>query len=167
MEEKVGHVVVGDEGVGEAIVVVVGEGDAHAAAWKPCEAGVIGDIFKSAVAAIAIEGAGQALKIFGMAIDADVAVGIAAEAIVGELPFRVVDDPEIELAVAVKIEPAGGDGPTFVLDAGFDSDVFEAAVAEIVIQRAAADAGDEDVGFAVIIEIGDGDAHVVTFAGEA
>ena len=78
-----------------------------------------------------------------------------------------MDHPEIEFAVAIVIEPAGGDGPLAAGDAGFGGDVFEAAVSEVVIEDVAIDAGDEEVGVAVVIVIADGGAHGVAGAGDA
>ena len=52
-------------------------------------------------------------------------------------------------------------------DAGFFGDVFELAVAEAVIERAAAEAGDEEIKLAVVVVIGDGNTHAPAAAGEA
>src|SRR6185437_2385369 len=80
VEEEVRHVVVGDESVRKAVLIVIGEGDAHAAARKFRDAGPFADIFEGSVAAIAVERAGEALEILRVAIDAKPAGGVAAEA---------------------------------------------------------------------------------------
>ena len=88
-------------------------------------------------------------------------------AVVGGGPFGVVDHPEIEFAVAIVIEPAGGDGPLAAGDAGFGGDVLEVAVSEVAIEGVAIDAGDEEVGVTVVIVVADGGAHGVAGAGDA
>ena len=58
---------------------------------------------------------------------------IAAGDGVVHVVFHVVDDEEIELAVAVVVEPCGGGGPVAVVaDSGFFRDVGESAVAIVV-----------------------------------
>src|SRR5262249_25290225 len=150
-----------------AVLVVVGEGDAHAAAGVSGDAGALADVFESAVATVAIEGAREAFEVLGMAINADAARGVATVAVVGGGPLGVVDDPEIEEAVAVVVEPARGDGPEAAFDAGLFGDVFEAAIAEISVERVAVDAGDEEVGATVVVVVGGRDAHGVAGSGHA
>src|SRR5713226_1149650 len=55
VEEKLLHAVVGDEDVREAVVVVVGEGHGQGAALLGRNAGLLADIFKRAISAIAIK----------------------------------------------------------------------------------------------------------------
>src|ERR1035437_9392641 len=46
-------------------------------------------------------------------------------------------------------------------------DVGEAAVAEVAVEDVALDAGDEDIGVAIVIEIADGDRRRVALPGDA
>ena len=78
-----------------------------------------------------------------------------------------MDHPEVELAVAIVIEPAGGHGPLAARDAGLGGDVLEAAVAEIVVEDVAVDAGDEEVGVAVVVVVGRRGAHGIACARDA
>ena len=50
---------------------------------------------------------------------------------------------------------------------GFRCDIGEGAVAVVVIQRVAIDAGDKDVFISVVVVIADGDADVVAGSGQA
>ncbi len=120
-----------------------------------------GHIFEGPVAAIAIERAGKPLKIFRMAVDTDSALGVSTVAIEGRRPFCIMDYPQIEFAVAVVIEPARGDRPFAAFDSRLCGYIFEAAVAQIVIQHIAIYAGDEQIGTAVVIIVGRGCAHRV------
>src|SRR5713226_8120686 len=54
VEEKLLHAVVGDEDVREAVVVIVSEGHGQGAALLGRNAGLLADIFKRAISAIAI-----------------------------------------------------------------------------------------------------------------
>ena len=76
-------------------------------------------------------------------------------------------DPEVEHPVVVVIEPACGNGPFAARDARRSGDVFERAVAAIVIKDVAIDAGDEEIGMAVVVVICSGRAHRVAFARDA
>src|SRR5205807_3537881 len=71
---------------------------------------------------------------------------------------------QIELAIAVVIQPAGGRGPFAGADAGLDGDVFESTVAQIMVERVAIDAGDEEVRAPVVIVVGGRRAHRVSGA---
>ncbi len=83
-------------------------------------------------------------------------------------PANVIADKEIEEAVAVVIEPEGGGAEALLVEeAGFLRDVGEDAFASVVEEAALADAGDENVWEAVVVVVGDGDAHAVEFNVEA
>ena len=82
-------------------------------------------------------------------------------------PLHVVGDEQVQLAVAVVIEPCGAGAEIRVLDAGRLCDVAELAVALVVEQAVAFERGDVDVVAAVVIVVGDGDAHAVHLDVEA
>src|SRR5579863_3768415 len=62
VEQEIGHVVVGDENIGVAIMVVIRESNAHTAPRKCRDAGLFGHVLESAIAAIAIESACQPVE---------------------------------------------------------------------------------------------------------
>ena len=78
-KRKFGHGVVGDEDVHPAVVVVIGDGDAHAFAAMGGDSGSGGDVGERAVAVVVIEAVGQGLVEARVAIGANAARGIAAE----------------------------------------------------------------------------------------
>ena len=82
-------------------------------------------------------------------------------------PAHVVDDQEIEPAVVVVVEPAGGRRPFAAADARPLGDVFEAAVAAVAQQLVARDAGDEEIDVAVVVVVGGRRTHRVADAAHA
>ncbi len=92
----------------------------------------------------------------------------AAENVVLRRPAHVVADEQVEQAVAVVIDPERGSAePLAGLEAGGASDIGKFAVTVIAEEMALADAGDENVGEAVVVVIADGYAHAVHFDIEA
>ena len=130
-----------------------------------------GDVGESAVAVVLVEDVGQAVEVVGGAVGGDLvdaALGGGFEVVV-----EVVDDQEVEQAIVVVIEPAGGDAPGFADggdvpgDMGLDGDVGEGAVAIVVEELVVIDAGDVEVDESVVVVVSGGDAHGVAEAGEA
>ena len=118
MEEEVGEIVVGDKGVETAVGIVVGEGDRHTAPEVFREARRDCDVFEFAEPQVAIELVGAGIVVARVAVDAEAFGLIAAEAGLVQIDAAVVGDEQIELAVVVEVEPAGGYGPFVRLDAG-------------------------------------------------
>ena len=54
MKQEIRNGIVGDENVGKAVVIVVGEGDTHSLAAMGADSAGRGDILEGAVAAVAI-----------------------------------------------------------------------------------------------------------------
>ena len=79
----------------------------------------------------------------------------------------VTRDEEIDAAIAIVVGPGCAGAEATSGDAGFISDVFEFAIAEIVVERIAAESADVDILPAVVVKVGDGDAHAPSFAGQA
>src|SRR5436305_1529548 len=90
----------------------------------------IGEI---ALSAIAVERAGKPLKVLWMAIDAQALGGVSAIPVEAGRPLRVMHDPKVEAAIAIVIQPAGGDGPFAARDPGPRRDIFEPAIPEIAV----------------------------------
>ena len=78
-----------------------------------------------------------------------------------------MDHPEVELAIAIVIEPTGSHGPLAARDSGLGGDVFKRAVTAIAVEQVAVDAGDEEVGVSVVVKIADGSAHGISRSGHA
>ena len=89
------------------------------------------------------------------------------------IPDDVVGDEEVEPPVAVEVDEGGGDRPQRAVlrvaarEAGGLGDVLEGAVAVVAEERVAAQAGDEEVGVAVVVVVAGGDAEVVAPPGHA
>ena len=83
------------------------------------------------------------------------------------VPLDVVRDEEVELAVAVVVEPGGAGREGGVAQAGLRGHVAELAGAFVVKEVVAAESGDVDVVAAVVIVIADRHAEAVDFDVEA
>lgn len=112
--ELVGLGVVGDEEVEPAVVVEVDDGGAEGFGGRIEEAAGGGGVFKGAVAAIAEEPTGGALVGFRRAVGLVAAVERTVD-VVGGRPADVVGDEEIEVAVAIGVEPEGRRGEAGVV----------------------------------------------------
>src|SRR6202035_2112406 len=76
-------------------------------------------------------------------------------------PLHVVGDEEVELAVAVVVDPGGAGAEAGVPDAGGGGDVPELAAALVVEEMVAVERGDVDVLAAVVVVVPDGHPHAV------
>ena len=83
-------------------------------------------------------------------------------------PPHVVADEQVEQAVAVEVEPHGrrAQGRASAEPARARH-VHERALAGVAEQAVLSDAGDQDVGIAVVVEVADGGAHAVQLHIEA
>jgi hypothetical protein len=102
-----------------------------------------------------------------VAIGANAFCGIAAEQLGGRVPLHVIDDEQVQAAVVVIIDPGSRDGPIMALQAGGAGNVLEGAVAAVVEQGVALDAGDEEVRESVVVIVARRDADVVASAAHA
>ena len=80
--------------------------------------------------------------------------------------MNISRDENIDEAVFIVVRPRGASHEAASPDAGFFGDIFKSAIAAVTVERIAAVAGDEYVGQAVIVKIGDGNAHAPALAGE-
>ena len=92
----------------------------------------------------------------------------AAENVVLGRPLDVVADQQIQQAVAIEIEPErrGAEGAA-AAQAGLFGDVDEVAAPGVLKQAVLADGGDQNIGEAVVVVVGDGHAHAVHFDRQA
>ena len=165
--ELVGLRVVGDEEVGPAVLVVVEQRDAERLRARVEDAARGGDVLEGAVAAVAEQPAGVAAVRLGRAVGLLLAVEAAEDVVLGR-PLDVVADEEIEQAVAIEVDPHRRRAERrAAVEAARARDVHERALAGVAEQAVLADAGDEEVGEAVVVEVADRDAHAVQLDVEA
>ena len=78
------------------------------------------------------------------------------------VPFQVVADIEVQIAIVVQVGPGCRRGPIPVAaQAGARGDVLEAAVAQVVIKGIGPPSRDEKVGAAVVVKVAHGDPEPV------
>src|SRR5437867_3569090 len=78
--------------------------------------------------------------------------------------MNVTRDKEINVTVAVIVDPGRAGHEAAAARAGLFSHVLEFAVSQAAVKRAPAEAGDENVQLAVIFEVGDRDSHAPALA---
>ena len=166
MKEGIGHVVVGNENIHEAVSIVVIETHAHALAEFFGDAGRAGNVGKSAVTVVFVERGREWFVKLRVTIGPQTSPA-QTHGVLVDFPLAVVRNEQIQLAVVVVVDPARGRAPHFpalihrCAHASLIGNIREAAVAIISIQMILRHAGDVNVLPAVVIEITDGDAHIV------
>src|ERR1700722_5832739 len=128
---------------------------------------MLADIFKSAIAAVAVKNIGG-LREFGRRT---IRLPFLAADLAGLcIPQHVAGPEKIQGAIVVGGEEAGRTGPTSGRYTGFGGDVGKGAIAVVVIQHVFSVAGDVKIRKAVVIVVADRDADsviAVAGAGEA
>ncbi len=143
--------------VGPAVAVQVVEAGVAGPA-RIVEAGRLGDVREFVAAEVVVEQArlgalGEGVAGEGVG-EADVVA--AAAALLGGV-FADVRDEEVELAVLVVVEEEGARAVAGVGHAGRLADVAELAAAEVLEEGVAhAHGADEEVGVAVVVDVGEG-----------
>src|SRR5271170_4653863 len=158
MEQKLAHAIVRNENIGETIVIVVGKRHTKGTPLERGDAGALADVFECAIAAIAIKDIGRCREFGGRTVRLPF---IAANLAVLRVPEHVARDEQVEVAVVIVINEAGGTAPAARLHACFGSYVGESAVAIIVVERIFSVVGYVEVGEAVIVVIADRHTHAV------
>src|SRR5687768_12869423 len=92
---------------------------------------------------------------------AEVALPGFIKANAGGIIDHIVCDDEIEPAIAIVIEKAGGNRPQRIIEPGLD-ELAEGAVRLVAKQPDPAELGDEHVTPAIVVNVTDGDAHPAT-----
>src|SRR5665213_1608458 len=166
VKQKAAYRIVRYEDVGKSVAIEIGEGHAHAFADVPTNPGGLGNVRKRAVAIVVKELTGEALINVRMTVEG--LRGGSAMRLMGRVPNHVVRNEKVEPAIVVVIEPAGGNGPHLprprTCQSRLSSDVHEVAIAKVAVERVAVDPGNEDVGEAVVIEIGGSHRIGITLA---
>src|SRR5207244_1251627 len=155
--------VIGDEDVGPAIAIEVGADDAEAGAGQPADAAGETDVGEAhprsfAGAEVAVQ---LAARTGEHARATEVLVALGSQAVAFRVVIEVVDDDEIEEAVAVEVEEGSGHGPQGIVEAGLGTDVGEAATALVEEQLDGAVLGEQHVGTAIVVDVANRHAHVV------
>ena len=170
--EKIGPCVVGHVQIGPAIVIVITPHDAESIPVPGIvNPGFLGDLLKRTIAAVVEKQVAFALHTPRATLHQNSLV--AAEFFIAtefrELVHIQVDVPrhkEVDVAVAIVVGPGRPGHEAAPPHSGFVGRVFELAISQTAVQRAATEASDKDVQFAVIIEVGDGNSHAPPFAGQ-
>ena len=79
---------------------------------------------------------------------------------------HVSRDEQINVAVSIVVGPSRAGAESSACHACFVCDIFEFAVAQVVIQGVSAEASYVNVGETVVVVISDGHAHAPPFAGQ-
>ena len=131
--------------------------------------GLLGDFLEGAVAAVVIKQVAFSFHAPGAALDKNLLV--AAELFVAaegreliHVQLDVTRDKQINVTVAVVVGPGRAGHEAAAAHAGFFSHVLEFAISQATVERAAAEAGDENVQLAVIVEVGDRNSHAPALA---
>src|SRR5580693_8991881 len=119
---------------------------------------MLADVFECAIAAIAIKEICGRWELSWRAIGLPLAPAYFA---VLRIPHHVARDQQIQVAVIVVIEKAGGAAPTASLHSGFGGDVFKGAVAIVVVQGIFSVVRDVQIGKTIVVVIADRYTHAV------
>jgi hypothetical protein len=134
---------------------------------RQAQPGFVADVGERAVAVVAVQGVGAGVELPGGAdVAGDVRGVTLAGGVVGERPVHVLADVQVGVAVAVQVTPGGAGAPEVVAlqpDGLGDLDEAPAALAVglVVEEGQPAVAGDEQVGPAVAVVVGDGNPVAV------
>ena len=162
--EEVAHRVVRDVDVGLAVAVVIAERHAETLAGRIGDAGLLRDVGERAVAVVAVQPIRHPVEHRRMAVHPISVFGVPAVRIVGDPVVEVVDDVEVEEAVAIDVDEAGAGAPLGgrAGDARGRRHVVERAVAVVPVERVRAERRHVEIEIAVVVEVSDGDAGLVT-----
>ena len=104
VKKKIGHRVVGHEHIGPPVVVVVPHGNAETVADVLRQPSRRAHIRERALAVVAIENVGHCRVHERVAVHANAALRITAEAVVGLRRIEVIRHEQIEIAVDIHVE---------------------------------------------------------------
>ena len=143
--------VVGDVQIRPAVIVVVSPNHAQAVAMLGiADARLFGNVFELAVAQVVKQEVGLALHAPGAALHQDsleaaILLVAAKDRQVVHVEVHVARDEQVNLAVAIVVGPGRAGAESADGDPGFVGYVLKLAVAEIVVERIAAETGDINV----------------------
>ena len=160
LEKKIRHVVVGDEDVLPAVIVVIEGDDTQAVAGLRSHTGRFADVCEGAVAVVVVERGCLPVVHVGVAIAAHPRALVAAVVIGFRRPVDVIGDHKVQTSVVVVVEPGRAGGPPpFVLHSCLFTDVGKCAVPIVVVKNATVVTQDHQVGKSVIVVVTDRHPH--------
>jgi hypothetical protein len=168
-EERVHQFVIGDDEVHPAGELRVSCCDPHTLARVRAEPCLDGSISKSPIAVVNKQLVGRGLIHLRAAIVA-VPVDLARRLMI-DIPLQIIDDDEIERPVIIHVKPSSDDRPQRsifrigLVQARLGRDVGKRAIAIVVIERVAVDAGNKNILVPVIVVVADGDSVVEAASG--
>src|SRR5882762_8670549 len=156
--EKAGSGIVGDVNIRAAGIIEIRPDNAHAVVTiGVAYACGFRNIGESSVAIIVEQSVTRAFEAARPALHVDAAVfavGRGAEAgQIVEMEIDVVGNHEVEKTVAIVVAKSSAGRPAAVGNTGFGSDIGEGAVAIIFVKDVAAEAGDVEIGPAVVVVV--------------
>src|ERR1039458_8975670 len=150
-------------------MIVVGEGYAHSFAADLSNACVRRHVRKGSIPVVVVKRIGKRGVILGMAVGAHIRTGSAKRVLV-DLPLAIVRHEQVQAAVVIVIEPAGGHRPHLLsvqrspAYSGFVRNIGKGAVVVVMKKLIPGHIGEEDIRPSVVIVISNGDADAITLA---
>ena len=166
MEQEVGQIVIRDKNVRESIVIIIGKSDAHAAPDVVFNAGFRRDVLEGPIAAVPVECVGQSFEILGVAVNTQIAVALTAVAVKTGSPMSVIDHEQVQPAVVIVVEPAGGNRPLVTLNSRFLRHILELSIAQVAIKNVPVDACNKQILIAIIVVVRRRSAHRIADASD-
>ena len=172
VEEEIGHCIVGDECIEEAVAVDIGESDSHSFAEERVDPGFVRYIRKCAITVVAIKGIVKRSVLVWMAVATHAFLQRAIWVLI-DLPVAVVNDEKIEKAIIVVVKPACPNRPHLFamrLRSGhtcFCGDFSECAIAVIVKELIACHVRNENVCATIVVVVTNSDSHAIACSGHA
>jgi hypothetical protein len=160
VEEHIRGVVVGHEDVHETVMIVIGEGDPHSLPANLADARRGRYVRERAVSVVVVKRVGQRRVVLGMAVGAQVRIG-PAKGILVDFPFAIVRYEQVQAAVVIVVEPAGGHRPHLLAvqhaaaHSGFVRDVGKGAVVVVMKKLILGHIGEKDVRPSVVVVVSD------------
>ncbi len=111
VKQKIRHMVIGNEDVLPAVIVIIKSDHAQAIASLQPEPGMLADIGEGSVAIVVIERRRLAVKIVGMTVASHPRTLVPAVEVALRRPVDVVGNDKIQVAVIVVVEPCGARCP--------------------------------------------------------
>src|ERR1035438_4748304 len=150
-------------------MIVVGEGYAHSFAADLANAGGRRHVGERSVPVVVVKRVGKRGVILGMAVGAHIRTGPAKRVLV-DLPLAIVGYEQVQAAVVIVIEPAGGHRPHLLsvqhgpAHSGFVRNIGKGAVVVVMKKLISGHAGEEDIRPSIVIVISNGDADAIALA---
>src|ERR1022692_2222529 len=150
-------------------MIVVGEGYAHSLAADLADACGRRHVGERSIPVVVVKRVGKRGVVLGMAVGAHIRTGPAKRVLV-DLPLAIVRHEQVQAAVVIVVEPAGGHRPHLLsvqhspAHSGFFRNVGKGAVVVVMKKLISGHVGEEDVRPSIVIVISNGDADAIALA---